>query len=68
VYCDAIGIFERTQSPRHLNAEIGRVKLGRTLLCQQRFRDALAGCARRGDASTGRDCMGIFSLSGYAQK
>ena len=36
----AIGVFERTLSPTNLNTGIGRIKLGRALLRQERYADA----------------------------
>lgn len=47
LYRQAIAIYERAQSPTHLNTGIGRIKLGRVLLRQRRFaeaeRESLAG-------------------------
>ena len=47
LYRQAITIYERVQSPTHLNTGIGRIKLGRVLLRQRRFaeaeQDSLAG-------------------------
>jgi serine/threonine-protein kinase len=40
LFREAIGIYERTQSPTHLNTAIGRAKLGRVLLRQGRLREA----------------------------
>ncbi len=40
LYRQAIAIYERAQSPTHLNSGIGRIKLGRVLLRQQRFAEA----------------------------
>jgi serine/threonine-protein kinase len=37
---DAVVIFTRTQSADHLNTGIARIKLGRTLLRQNRFEEA----------------------------
>ena len=42
LYRQAIAIYERAQSPTHLNAGIGRIKLGRVLLRQERFAAAEA--------------------------
>jgi eukaryotic-like serine/threonine-protein kinase len=40
LYRQAIPIYIESQSPTHINTGIARIKLGRTLLRQQRFADA----------------------------
>ncbi len=49
LYRAAIRMYTETQGPEHLNTGIARLKLGRALLRQSRFRDAepetLAGYA-----------------------
>ena len=40
MYRHAVDIFARAQSPDHLNTGIGRIKLGRALLRQQRLVEA----------------------------
>jgi serine/threonine-protein kinase len=40
LYRQAIPIYEESQSPTHINTGIARIKLGRTLLRQQRYADA----------------------------
>jgi len=40
LYRDAIAMYSATQSPTHLNTGIARLKLGRTLLRQQRYAEA----------------------------
>jgi serine/threonine-protein kinase len=39
-YRDAIAMYESTQGPRHLNTGIGRIKLGVSLVGQQRYGEA----------------------------
>jgi serine/threonine protein kinase/tetratricopeptide (TPR) repeat protein len=40
MYRDAVGRFSDAQSPHHLNTGIARIKLGRSLLQQQRYSEA----------------------------
>jgi serine/threonine-protein kinase len=40
MYRDAVGRFSEAQSPGHLNTGIARIKLGRSLLRQQRYAEA----------------------------
>jgi hypothetical protein len=40
MYRQAAGIFARAQSPDHLNTGIARIKLGRSLLRQERIAEA----------------------------
>jgi eukaryotic-like serine/threonine-protein kinase len=39
-YREAVDLFTRTLAPDHLNTGIGRIKLGRALLRQQRYVEA----------------------------
>ena len=40
LYRDALAMYERTQSPTHLNAGIAHIKVGRALLRQRRYAEA----------------------------
>src|SRR5256885_15380676 len=41
LFREAIGIFTETQGAEHLNTGIARIKLGRTLLRQHRYAEAV---------------------------
>ena len=40
LYREAIALYVETQSPQHMNTGIGRIKLGRALVGQQRYAEA----------------------------